>query len=116
MRQIAIGMLNYINDNRGILPPAMVSDNFGSTTDASDPYPNGWFWAAELMNQHYVAAPNILAGGISTGTAGKAPTGSEIYSGGASVFECPSASTPAEAAQRRYQWLNNRERPDSECE
>src|ERR1700677_4886297 len=59
MRQIAMAMLNYINDNRGILPPAMISDNYGGTKDASNPYPDGWFWAAELFNQHYLSTTNI---------------------------------------------------------
>ena len=93
MRQIAAGLINYINDNRGILPPAMISDNYGKTTDATNPYKDGWFWASELMNQHYVAAPNVLAGVQST-TIGKSP--GEHYQD-SSVFQCPSASTPSEA-------------------
>src|SRR5438034_11440177 len=55
MRQIATGLIMYINANRGVIPPAMVDDS-----DLSNPYPDGWFWAAELMRQKYVNAPNAL--------------------------------------------------------
>ena len=63
MRQIASGLMMYIQSNRGIMPPAMVSDssnNGGGNSDATNPYPDGWFWAAELMHQKYVSAPNIM--------------------------------------------------------
>jgi prepilin-type processing-associated H-X9-DG protein len=94
MRQITAAMLNYINDNHGVLPPAMISDNYGKTQDATNPYLDGWFWAAELMNQHYIAAPNILAntGDPTTGTGGKASGFN--FGNGASVFLCPSAVPP----------------------
>src|SRR6266404_5404728 len=46
MRQIATGLIMYINSNRGVIPPAMIDDS-----DLSSPYPDGWFWAAELMRQ-----------------------------------------------------------------
>src|SRR5437764_12432403 len=49
MRQIATGMIMYVNNNRGVLPPAMVDDssnNGGGNGDATNPYPDGWFWAA----------------------------------------------------------------------
>src|SRR5436189_482428 len=59
MRQIAAGMIMYINNNKGTLPPAMVTS---STGDATNPWPDGWFWASELMHQKYVAAPNMIKG------------------------------------------------------
>ena len=31
--------------------------------DPAQPYPDGWFWAAELMNRKYVAAPNMFRPG-----------------------------------------------------
>jgi prepilin-type N-terminal cleavage/methylation domain-containing protein/prepilin-type processing-associated H-X9-DG protein len=89
MRQIALGLLNYINDNRGILPPCMVTDNqSGKTADPTDPYPYGWFWAAELMNQHYVAAPNNYPNG----------SGAATNFASASPFQCPEGTSPAESA------------------
>src|SRR3954454_14378096 len=57
MRQIATAMLQHVGANRGVLPPAMVSDsanNGSGNTDATNPYPDGWFWAAELMHQKYL--------------------------------------------------------------
>lgn len=86
MRQIALGMLNYINDNKGILPPAMVTDaTGGKTQDPTDPYPDGWFWASELMHQKYVAAPNIVVPGKTT------PVWDVT-----SPFRCPSTPSPAD--------------------
>jgi hypothetical protein len=41
----------------------MISDsanNGGSNGDPTNPYPDGWFWAAELMKQKYVSAPNMI--------------------------------------------------------
>jgi prepilin-type processing-associated H-X9-DG protein len=81
MRQIATAMLSYINANRGNLPPCLVSassTNGGANSDATNPYPDGWFWAAELVNQKYLDAPNLFANG-STTKVFKSP----------SVFECP---------------------------
>src|SRR5262245_26122653 len=52
LRQIAAGIIMYVQNNRGVLPPAMVSDssnNGGANSDPTNPYPDGWFWAAELM-------------------------------------------------------------------
>src|SRR5438046_4242056 len=46
MHQIAAGLIMYINANKGVHPPAMISKGA-----AGDPYPDGWFWAAELMHQ-----------------------------------------------------------------
>src|SRR4051794_38281179 len=49
MRQLAQAMLMYIQDNKGVLPPATIPSG------ASSPlYPNGWWWATELVRQKYV--------------------------------------------------------------
>src|SRR5206468_11036610 len=50
MKQIAAAILMYTNQNKGKLPPCLIS--------AEDPYPDGWFWADELVQQKYINAPN----------------------------------------------------------
>ena len=87
LRQISSALLMYVADNKGVLPPAMISDNSGKTTDPSNPYPNGWFWAAELMHQRYIAAPNLYL-------PGKGLTRDYSRS---SVFQCPNAVAPEDA-------------------
>src|SRR3954468_22646555 len=87
MRQIATGLIMYMQSNRGIMPPAMVSDssnNGGGNTDPTNPYPDGWFWAAELMHQKYVNAPNML----------KATNPGVLYFDKDSVFRCPEGLAP----------------------
>jgi prepilin-type N-terminal cleavage/methylation domain-containing protein/prepilin-type processing-associated H-X9-DG protein len=65
MKSIATAILAYVNDNKGALPPAVVSDSNtgGSNGDASNPYPDGWFWPAELMKRKYLTAPNLWENG-----------------------------------------------------
>src|SRR5277367_3392223 len=58
MRQIALGLIQYIDDNKGAFPPAQI--NVDSTSPPTF-YPDGFFWAAELVHQNYVKAPNIFA-------------------------------------------------------
>ena len=88
MRQIALALITYINDNKGALPPCMVTDNAtGKTADPSDPYPCGWFWAAELMHQHYISATNIFPA--------SSPNAMVFADGG--VFQCPEAQKVADA-------------------
>src|SRR5687767_2919009 len=50
MRQLAQAMLMYINDNKGVHPPAVVSASSG----APNMYPNGWSWCTELVKQKYI--------------------------------------------------------------
>jgi prepilin-type processing-associated H-X9-DG protein len=50
MRQLATAMLMYIQDNKGVFPPATVSPS--TTTPAM--YPVGWWWANELVRQKYI--------------------------------------------------------------
>lgn len=61
MRQISMAMLMYINDNKGRFPPTLISAG-----GAGNSYPDGFFWAAELMHQKYIAAPNIFQPGSKT--------------------------------------------------
>src|SRR6476659_8374712 len=54
LRQIASGMLMYVNASRGVLPPALVDDsanNGSGNSDPTNPWPDGFFWASELMHQ-----------------------------------------------------------------
>ena len=91
MRQVALALINYINDNRGILPPAFVSQEVGS------PYPDGWFWAAELMHQGYIAAPNIYPNGVAaTGTAKGTASTNKFNLTPASPFRCPEGIAPTD--------------------
>jgi len=76
LRQIAIAIIGYANDNKGKLIPSKVnksSDN--GTTDRI--YPNGFFWSNELVRGKYLQS---VHGVDSAGT----PLG------GNSVFRCPS--------------------------
>jgi len=52
MRQIAIAMLGYITDNKGNFPPT-------ATPAIPGVYPNGWWWANELVRGKYVNTPGI---------------------------------------------------------
>jgi len=80
MRQIAAGLIMYVQNNKGVLPPAMIT----ATGDPNDVYPDGWFWAAELMKQKYVQAPNMI----------KASNPGTFYFDKDSVFRCPAGLDP----------------------
>ena len=91
MKQIAAAMLNYINDNRGALPPCTVAIQAHQLT-----WVKGWFWATELVGQHYIKAPwstyspPNYSGALSSTTINvNAPTGS-------SVFWCPECNGDAD--------------------
>jgi prepilin-type processing-associated H-X9-DG protein len=81
MRQIAMAVLSYTVSNKGVLPPCLISSD---NADPTNPYPDGWFWAAELVQQKYIDAPNVWA-----------DTGRSY--GGRSVFECPSGRSAEDA-------------------
>src|SRR5436309_1872015 len=51
MRQISNSMLMYINANKGHFPPCVVQC-------IPNVYPNGWWWASELVKQNYIKAPS----------------------------------------------------------
>ena len=90
MKQIATGLLNYINSNRGTLPPAMVvatSKDGGANSDLTNPYPDGWFWSSELMHQKFVAAPNMYRPGVDK----------TQWFDKSSVFLCPEAQSPQDS-------------------
>ena len=70
LRQVAIAVLAYANDNKGRLPPSRI--NTGDQI-----YPQGWFWSNELVRDGYVAAP------AGVNSAGRPRDG-------ANVFRCPS--------------------------
>jgi prepilin-type N-terminal cleavage/methylation domain-containing protein/prepilin-type processing-associated H-X9-DG protein len=84
MRQIAIAVLNYTSDNGGHLMPALVWP-----MGKGQPYPDGFFWAAELVHQGYIASPNILHQASNPNNGAPPP-------GLSNVFECPEGLTPAE--------------------
>ena len=76
LRQIAMGIISYANDNKGKLPPSKVnksSDN--GTTDKI--YPQGLFWSNLLVSGKYVESVHGVNGA------------NEPLSGN-SVFRCPS--------------------------
>jgi prepilin-type N-terminal cleavage/methylation domain-containing protein/prepilin-type processing-associated H-X9-DG protein len=85
MRQIATGLIMYVNANRGVLPPVMVDED---SSDPTNPYPDGWFWAAELMRQKYVQAPNAI----------KASAPGIFFFASDSVYRCPEALNPEDWA------------------
>ena len=52
MRQVAAGLIMYINDHKGALPPA------GAPT-VPGVYERGWWWANELVRFKYINTPGI---------------------------------------------------------
>ena len=75
MRQICGAMLMYINANKGHLPPSLARSN--------PTWPDGWWWASELVKQKYIIAPNMLG-----------PDGKGKFFSRESVFRCPSGIDP----------------------
>jgi prepilin-type N-terminal cleavage/methylation domain-containing protein/prepilin-type processing-associated H-X9-DG protein len=72
MRQIAMGMLMYINDNKGKFPPARVKD--GNAV-----YQNGFWWPDALVQGKYLNARSAY----------DFPGDKERKIDGNSVFRCP---------------------------
>jgi len=84
MRQIALAILAYSNDNSGNLPPCIITDAVsGKTADPGDPYQYGWWWAGELVRLHYISSPNMYPNPKSTNIDYSLQWGS--------VFCCPEA-------------------------
>lgn len=79
MRQIALALLTYTNDNHGVLIPAEIA--------SSVPFPYGFFWSSELVRQKYIAAPPM----VFNGTTANPPAG-----GSMGVFQCPEAWAPTD--------------------
>src|SRR5436309_6896059 len=52
MHQIATALIMYTQDNKGRYPPAAIEAS--SPASAAGIYPNGWWWANELVRQKYI--------------------------------------------------------------
>jgi prepilin-type N-terminal cleavage/methylation domain-containing protein/prepilin-type processing-associated H-X9-DG protein len=77
MRQIAMGLLMYIDANKGKFP----ANNVYATADARPAYPRGWWWANELVRYKFINAPSLYAGPNSS-------TASKKFNK-SNVFRCP---------------------------
>jgi prepilin-type N-terminal cleavage/methylation domain-containing protein/prepilin-type processing-associated H-X9-DG protein len=85
MRQIATGLLNYVNDNKGVLPPCTINDTWPTNKVT------GWFWATELVGQGYCKAPWAIVTNPTTAAA------SVVLPGlGGDVFWCPACNSDAD--------------------
>src|SRR3954469_4691560 len=51
MRQVAVGLLMYINDNKGKFPPAQIKKGGA--------YPSGFWWPDALVEGKFVNAPSM---------------------------------------------------------
>jgi prepilin-type processing-associated H-X9-DG protein len=52
MRQVAMALMTYIQDNKGHCPPAGVPP-------LPNIYPRGWWWPNELVRQNYIKNPSV---------------------------------------------------------
>lgn len=78
MKMIALAVISYIQDNKGKMPPDLIY-----SLGPGNPYPDGFFWAAELVHQRYITAPYLTyANNIAY-----APQNG-------SVFQCPEGISP----------------------
>src|SRR5206468_978206 len=68
--------------NKGHIPPTLISN-----TSSNDVYKDGFFWAAELVNQKYIQAPNIYYNGSTKKIIPET-----------SVFRCPEGLDPGDWA------------------
>jgi prepilin-type N-terminal cleavage/methylation domain-containing protein/prepilin-type processing-associated H-X9-DG protein len=89
MRQIALAVLNYTSDNQGHLMPAMIYSQGGTPANPL-PYCDGFWWAAELVHQGYIASPNILHSPTNPNN-GYPPPGTS------NVFQCPEGLNATDA-------------------
>jgi prepilin-type processing-associated H-X9-DG protein len=53
MKQLSLGLIMYIQQNKGKFPPTAVNAGNPGT-------PQGWWWANELVKQKYVNAPDTV--------------------------------------------------------
>src|ERR1700722_888908 len=58
MKMISLAMISYIQDNKGKLPPDLIY-----SLGPGNPYPDGFFWAAELVHQRYLTSPYLKVNG-----------------------------------------------------
>lgn len=77
MRAIAMAHLMYAEDNHGRLC-------IGSVQTGNNYYPNGWFWATQLVQQNYIGAANNVA-----------PAGGQIGAVPRGIFYCPDGTVAA---------------------
>jgi len=89
MKQIAAAMLSYFNDNKGKLFPETVG--YGDSAI----YPNGWFWATELVGQRYVKAPWATFATGTTAAAMSSASPNFVPTSG-NVFWCPQCNDDAD--------------------
>jgi prepilin-type N-terminal cleavage/methylation domain-containing protein/prepilin-type processing-associated H-X9-DG protein len=83
MRQIAMAMLMYMNDNRGKFPPVQAK--------ASTIYPQGFWWPTILVEGKYINAPSLYDHPDSD------PKTDKQFNG-TSVFYCPEGLNPDDVA------------------
>jgi len=82
MRQIALSVLMYTTDNKGVLMPAEVS-----ATGIPNDYQYGWFWAADLVHLGYIDAPPLVI---------NATTSTVTPPNDLGVFQCPEGIPPTD--------------------
>jgi prepilin-type N-terminal cleavage/methylation domain-containing protein/prepilin-type processing-associated H-X9-DG protein len=98
LRQISNAMLMYIQNNKGKLPPCQIKA-------AGDAYPNGWWYATELVRGNYIKAPNFYPNGPGTNpvfnanSAFRCPEGVDEFKGSPGDF-------PTDANNNGYQLGN----------
>lgn len=80
MRQVATGLIMYINDNKGKFPPAQ--------SKKCPLYPSGFWWPDALVEGKYVNAPSMYD------TPGQSKSTKRFDS--TSVFQCPEGLTADE--------------------
>jgi prepilin-type N-terminal cleavage/methylation domain-containing protein/prepilin-type processing-associated H-X9-DG protein len=56
MRQVAAALIMYIQDHKGVLPPAG-APGAGSAVTAA--FPRGWWWPTELVRYKYMNTPGV---------------------------------------------------------
>lgn len=83
MKQIAMAVLMYSNDNQGRLIPA------GIVPTGASLYKSGWWWPSELVHLKYLNAPGMQVLG-----SGVYPIGNDL-----GVFQCPEGIAPQDFAQ-----------------
>lgn len=94
MKQIAAAMINYFNDNRGRLFPILIPYSGGINGNvAHNTWPNGFFWATELVGQNYIKAPWVRFPANPQTVAGV--TAENIPTSG-NVFWCPQCDGDAD--------------------
>ena len=80
MKMISLALISYIQDNKGKCPPSLIAPT------NTGPYPDGFFWAAELVHQKYITAPYLTFQGSNVNP----PTGG-------TVFQCPQGIDPQDS-------------------